>query len=108
MSNVVFAEAGSNCFEMKTSRSESVDSFDPFWNPLDFSLIRGGPAFLLLRQLHLTDDALGLVGRRIVVISLICWLPLLVLSSVQYVSTAVPFLLDVEVHVRFLFVVPLL
>ena len=93
---------------MKTSRLESADGFDPFWNPLDFSLIRGGPAFLLLRQLRLTDDALGLVGRRIVVISLICWLPLLVLSSVQHVSTAVPFLLDVEVHVRFLFVVPLL
>src|SRR6185503_3489149 len=50
--------------------------------------------------------------RRIVVISLFAWLPLLALSVAEGLalggSVAVPFLLDVEVHVRFLLVVPLL
>ncbi len=78
----------------------------------DFSLVLGGPIFQLLRRSHLTDDALGLLGHRIVVISLFCWLPLLVLSTLEGKllagSTTVPFLLDMEVHVRFLAATPLL
>ena len=52
-----------------------------------------------------------MLHRRIVFISLICWLPLLVLSAVQgqlLGGVAVPFLRDVEVHIRFLIVVPIL
>jgi hypothetical protein len=78
----------------------------------DFSLILGGPIFQLLRRSHLADDALGLLYRRIIVISLFCWLPLLVLSALEgHVldrGVAVPFLLDLEVHVRFLVAIPLL
>lgn len=81
-------------------------------DPQDFSLVLGGPVFQLLRQSHLTDDALGLVRQRIIVISLISWLPLLVLSALEGKvlggSVAVPFLLDLEVHVRFLAAIPLL
>ena len=51
-------------------------------------------------------------ARRIIIISLLAWLPLLVLSALEGQalggSAAVPFLLDVEVHVRFLVAVPLL
>ena len=49
--------------------------------------------------------------RRILVISLFAWLPLFVLSALEGQRwagrAAVPFLLDIEVHVRFLVVVPL-
>ena len=45
--------------------------------PLDFSIVLGGPLFQLLRRAHLCDEALGLVRLRILVISLLSWLPLL-------------------------------
>jgi hypothetical protein len=80
--------------------------------PPDFSLVLGGPLYQLLRRAHLTDDALMMARRRIVVISLVAWLPLAVLSALggQLLSggVAVPFLMDVDVHVKFLVVIPLL
>jgi hypothetical protein len=85
---------------------------DPGQDPEDFSLVLGGPLFQLLRRAHLSDDALSLQRRRIIVISLVAWLPLLLLSAIDGQllrgDAVVPFLLDVEVHVRFLLVVPLL
>ena len=81
-------------------------------DPRDFSLVLGGPLFQLLRRVHLSDDALMLVRQRVVVISLLAWLPLLVLSALEGHmldgSVAIPFLLDVEAHVRFLVAMPLL
>jgi hypothetical protein len=78
----------------------------------DFSLVLGGPIFQLLRRSHLTDDTLGLVRQRIIVVSLFCWLPLLVLSALESKvlggTVTVPFLLDLEVHVRFLVAIPFL
>jgi hypothetical protein len=80
--------------------------------PPDFSLVLGGPLYQLLRRARLADDALRLQRRRIVAISLIAWLPLLVLATLggQLLggSLAVPFLLDVDVHVKFLVAIPLL
>ena len=81
-------------------------------NSTDFSLVLGGPLFQLLRRTHLAGDALELLQRRILAISLIAWLPLLVLSALEGkalgAKVAVPFLLDLEVHVKFLVVIPLL
>ena len=78
----------------------------------DFSLVLGGPFFQLLRRAHLSDDTLKLVRQRIIIISLLAWLPLLVLSTLEGQalrgSTTVPFLLDLEVHIRFLMTMPLL
>jgi len=78
----------------------------------DFSLVLGGPLFQLLRRAHLSDDALMMARQRIIVISLVAWLPLLVLSTVEGRllggTTVVPFLLDVEVHIRYLAALPLL
>ena len=78
----------------------------------DFSLVLGGPLYQLLRRAHLSDDALHLVRQRVVIIALVAWLPLLVLSVLEghlaAGSIAVPFLLDLEVHIRCLAVVPLL
>jgi len=81
-------------------------------DPPDFSLVLGGPLYQLLRRAHLSDDALHLQRRRIVVISLFAWLPLLVLSALGGHllggGVAVPFLMDVDVHLKFLVVIPLL
>jgi len=78
----------------------------------DFSLVHGGPLFQLFLRAHLSSDAMTLVGRRIVTFVLITWVPLLVGSALDGHlldgRVAVPFLLDVETHVRFLIVVPLL
>jgi hypothetical protein len=78
----------------------------------DFSLVLGGPLFQLLRRAHLSDDALLLQRRRIVVISLFAWLPLAVLAALGGQlfggDVAVPFLRDVDVHVKFLVAMPLL
>ena len=78
----------------------------------DFSLVLGGPLFQLLRGSHLAGDGLELLLQRVLVISLFAWLPLFLLSALQGQalgrSAAVPFLLDVEVHIRFLVALPLL
>jgi hypothetical protein len=78
----------------------------------DFSLVLGGPLYQLLRGSHLADDALGHVLQRIIVISLFAWLPLFALSGLEghlfNRSAVVPFLLDPDVHIRFLVAMPLL
>lgn len=53
-------------------------------DPKTFSLVLGGPLFQLLRRVHLSDDALMLVQRRILVTVLITWLPLLALSALEH------------------------
>lgn len=79
--------------------------------PYDFSLVLGGPLYQLFRRAHLSGDTLELLRRRIVVISLFAWLPLLVLSVVQGTgwgnNVTLTFLGDVDVHVRFLIALPL-
>ena len=83
-----------------------------FLKTQDFSLVLGGPLFQLLRRSHLAGDGLELLLQRILVISLFTWLPLFLLSALDGQllggSAAVPFLLDVEVHIRFLAALPLL
>lgn len=77
----------------------------------DFSLVLGGPLYQLYLRTGLARPALELVARRILGISFICWLPLLLLSTLEgHLTGGVqdPFLLDPEVHVRFLFALPLL
>src|SRR3954462_3914440 len=81
-------------------------------NPRDFSIILGGPLYQILRRAHITGDALELVRRRVIVISLFTWLPLLLLCALAgdaiVGAWAVPFLKDVQVHARFLLAMPLL
>jgi hypothetical protein len=77
----------------------------------DFSLVLGGPLYQLLRRARLAGDALQLMRRRLVVLILIAWLPLLLLAALDghaWSGVKIPFLLDVEMHVRFLFALPLL
>ena len=78
----------------------------------DFSVVLGGPLFQMIRRAHLSGDALELLRRRIVAISMFVWLPLLVLSVLSGKAwgdaVSVPFLRDIELHVRFLVVIPFL
>ena len=79
--------------------------------PPDFSLVLGGPLFQLLLRSHLATPALDLLRRRIVIISLFAWLPLLLLSLVNgtaWGGVGLPFLYDIETQVRFLVALPLL
>jgi len=80
------------------------------WEMPDFSLVLGGPLFQILRRAHLSGSGLQLLHRRIIVITLIAWLPLLVLSTQRGSSEGVvlPFLTDIETHVRFLVALPAL
>jgi hypothetical protein len=78
----------------------------------NFSPVLGGPLFRLFLRIHLSDDDLRLVRRRAVVAALFTWLPLLLLSTFEGHlfggGLTLPFMMDVEVHVRFLVAVPLL
>ncbi len=79
--------------------------------PDDFSLVVGGPLFQLWRGAHLSGDSLELLGRRILIMSLLAWLPLLALSALEGHlwggSVKLPFLEDVDTHARFLLALPL-
>ena len=75
--------------------------------PHEFSPVLGGPFFQLLRRTHLTGDAMELLQRRVVVIPMIAWLPLMLLVSLRETGLSF-FLHDVEVHVRLLIALPIL
>ncbi len=90
---------------------ESTDDSHPLRNPPDFSLVLGGPLFQLLVRSHLATPALELIKRRIIIISLAAWLPLLLLSLFEgkaWGGVGLPFLYDIEMHARFLVALPLL
>ncbi len=78
----------------------------------DFSLVLGGPLFQLFRRAHLTGDALEMSNRRVLIAAGITWVPLLLLALVSGHalgdSVSIPFLLDVETHVRYLVALPIL
>jgi hypothetical protein len=78
---------------------------------LDFSLVLGGPLYQMLLRAGLIRPSMELLRRRIAAAMLITWLPLLVLTVVGggFVSgVSVPFVYDLDVHVRFLLALPLL
>ena len=78
----------------------------------DFSLVLGGPLYQLLRRSHLTGDTLELLRRRIIVLTAVAWVPLLGLAVVEGLAwggrVALPFLHDVDMHIRLLVALPLL
>lgn len=72
----------------------------------------GGPFFQLLKRVHLTGNALELIKKRIIIISMVAWLPLFLFSVLKGQAwgegTNLPFSEDIEVHIRFLVAVPLM
>ena len=80
-------------------------------DPADFSLVLGGPLYQMWRRTHLSGDGLELLRRRIIVLTAMTWVPLLVLSVVEgraWSGVELPFLYDIELHVRLLLAAPLL
>jgi hypothetical protein len=79
--------------------------------PHDCSLVLGGPIFQLFRRSHLAGNSLELLHRRLLIITLVAWLPLLLLAILGSSAGDVgrlSFFHDVEVHVRFLVALPVL
>jgi len=78
----------------------------------EFSLVVGGPLFQILRRARLCNDAMTLLHWRVIVLTSICWVPPLLLAAIQGDllggKVAVPFLLDFELHIRFLIALPML
>jgi len=91
-----------------TSKNTHINSSD---EQPDFSLVLGGPLYQLLVRSRLEDSALGHLKKRIIVITLFAWLPLMLLSLVDgkaWGGVGLPFLYDIEMQVRFLIALPLL
>jgi hypothetical protein len=84
---------------------------DVLTEPRDFSLVLGGPIYQLFRKSHLGGDTLELLHRRLLIITMVTWLPLLLLATLSSSAGTLgrlSFLHDVEVHVRFLVALPVL
>jgi hypothetical protein len=98
--------------ETKTPALESADGLKLLRNSPEFSIVAGGPLFQFLRRVEPSGDKLKSLRRGIIVIPILVWLPLLVLSAVGGRlfggSVGVPFLSDLEVHIRFLLALPML
>jgi len=98
--------------DLNLSAQASTPGDDVLRDAQNFSLVLGGPLFQLLRRARLSDTEDALLLRRVIVISSVAWLPLFVLAALEHHlrgrSVAVPFLLDLETHIRLLVVVPLL
>ncbi|MFZ5780546.1 MAG: hypothetical protein ACOY4R_10155 [Pseudomonadota bacterium] len=78
----------------------------------DFSLMVGGPLYQLFARSRLLQPPLGLLQRRVLALTAFAWLPLLLLAAIDGRllpgKDYVPFLYDIEGHVRLLVVLPLL
>ena len=77
----------------------------------EFSLVLGGPLYQLFRKAHLADEVQSHLKQRLLIITGLIWLPLLVLCALGGTlvrGVEIPFLYDVETHVRFLVSVPLM
>lgn len=77
----------------------------------DFSLILGGPLYQLLLRARIVQPSLAWLKRRVLAFVIITWLPLPILAALGgglLSGVSVPFLYDLDVHVRFLLSLPLL
>jgi len=77
----------------------------------EFSLVLGGPLYQLWRRTRLSGETLQLLHRRLILLTLLAWVPLLLLSVAEghaWKGVALPFLYDIELHARLLLAMPLL
>jgi hypothetical protein len=79
----------------------------------EFSLVLGGALFQFCRRRGLSGEALERLYRLAILLTLVAWLPLLLLSLMQHhairsAGIQVPFLHDIEANVRFLIALPVL
>ena len=79
--------------------------------PEDFSLVLGGPLYQMYLRSRLVRPPVDLIERRVSAFIVATWFPLLVLTLAgghALSGATVPFLFDLDVHVRFLLALPLL
>ncbi len=77
----------------------------------DFSLVSGGLLYKFYLKTGLVKKPLFLYKRRILAVCLFAWLPLFILAifnSVAFSGVKVPFVYDIDAHVRFLISLALL
>ncbi|MEK2690232.1 hypothetical protein [Bdellovibrio sp. GT3] len=78
----------------------------------NFSLVLGGPLYQLLIKSRLASAASQLLRRRVLFFVIITWLPLALLSLIEGNAwgsqVRVPFIYDIEMHIRLLLALPLL
>jgi len=79
--------------------------------PEDFSIVLGGPLYQMYVRTRLLRPPEDLVQRRIIAFIVVTWLPLVILSfagGTAFSGVEVPFLVDLDVHIRFLLALPLM
>jgi hypothetical protein len=79
--------------------------------PEDFSLVLGGPLYQMYLRSRLVRAPLDLIERRVAAVIIVTWFPLLGLTLAgghALSGVTVPFLFDLDVHIRFLLALPLL
>lgn len=72
---------------------------------IDFPIMLGGLLYQFYIRIGLLKPPLDLYKRRIIVVALISWLPLLLLALLEgsaFGGVNVPFIFDLDTHVRFL------
>ena len=62
------------------SLDNDMNESEYFKKSQDFSLVAGGPLYQLLIRARLEDSSLGHLTKRIIVITLLAWLPIFLLS----------------------------
>jgi len=83
----------------------------PITEPIDFSLVQGGPLFQLMMRAHLVEPSMKMLPRRMVAMIVVAWVPLLILTAMAGTAVGgegVPFLYDLGAHARLLLCVPVL
>lgn len=79
--------------------------------PVDFSLVLGGPLYQMFKRTYLSGPTLELLHRRLLIIPLLAWVPLALVSTIEghlFGGQNLQFLNDFESHVRFLVALPVL
>jgi hypothetical protein len=102
---VTVAPSGQETMSPQTTAIHDGDQFP------QFSLVQGGLVYRFFKWTRLCNDDLQPTAKRIVVISLLAWLPLLLLSMFEGHSNdtvGIPFLNDLSAHLRFLVALPCL
>jgi hypothetical protein len=77
----------------------------------DFSLVQGGPLYKLFSRCRLMRPPMELLGRRMIVLVLLAWMPLLLINALAGTLTGnvtVPFFHHLAPHARLLGSLPLL